>query len=325
MSKHIVSALLLMSILIFTSCRKEQAKNTGDNTLTTQTVASSINPSLLHEDEVLTPGGWRPKTKVALVENGHHLSGADNRLRKIDNLNGKVISDYGVVENKGGNAPDYPGNVNVPAHRILPLGSGWITYTYWSNPSSTPISYFNTNWVVPPAPSTNSGQTIFIFNGLQNSSYILQPVLQWGPSAAGGGNYWAIANWYVDGSNGTALFSNLIPVNPGTNLQGIMTLTGTSGSHYNYTSAFAGYPAITLTVNNIAKLYWAAESLEAYGVSTCTDYPATSKTRLSAIELRVGSAQAPLSWHAVNAVTDCGQHATIVTPGTPNGIVDLYY
>ena len=46
-------------------------------------------------------------------------------------------------------------------------------------------------------------RTIFLFNGIQNSTSIYQPVLQWGPSAAGGGNFWTVASWYVDGAGGT--------------------------------------------------------------------------------------------------------------------------
>jgi hypothetical protein len=32
---------------------------------------------------VMTPGGWRPKSKVHFVEPGHHISGKDGRLQKI--------------------------------------------------------------------------------------------------------------------------------------------------------------------------------------------------------------------------------------------------
>lgn len=315
MSKYILSFLLL-STIAFIACKKEQSGTSADKVVAL-TDKVQIAP---HQDSVLTPVGWVRKSQVHHVETGEYLSGDGNRLRKYDRQ-GKVVADYGVIEQKSGNTPFYPNNTKA-GKDIFPLGSGWITYTYWTNSSTTPISYFNTNWTVPPAPAVNSGQTIFLFNGLQNANNILQPVLQWGPSAAGGGNYWAIANWYV-GNN--TVYSNLIPVTSGTNLQGIMSLIGGSGSRYSYTSAFAGYPSITLTVNNIPKLYWAAESLEAYGVASCSNYPNTAKTRLSAIELRVGSLQAPLSWGVANAVTDCGQHATVVSQGTPNGIVDIYY
>lgn len=64
---------------------------------------------------------------------------------------------------------------------------------------SSPISSFATTWKVPAAPTTNHQQTIFLFNSIEPASgnAILQPVLQYGPSAAGGGSYWAVASWYV--------------------------------------------------------------------------------------------------------------------------------
>ena len=46
-------------------------------------------------------------------------------------------------------------------------------------------------WQVPPPPSVqDSGEVVFLFNGIQNYGTnfgILQPVLQWGVSAAGAG------------------------------------------------------------------------------------------------------------------------------------------
>jgi hypothetical protein len=68
-------------------------------------------------------------------------------------------------------------------------------------------------------------------NGIQNSTMIYQPVLQWGPgSAAGGGNYWAVVSWYADGQGGQAFYSNLVTVNPGDTLVGVVTLTGHTAS-----------------------------------------------------------------------------------------------
>ncbi|NLR68975.1 hypothetical protein HGH92_32035 [Chitinophaga varians] len=318
MSKYILS-LMLLSVVVFSACKKEQNGTSADNNAVTAAAdKAQIND---HQDQVLTPAGWVAKSKVHHIETGEYLSGEGNRLRRYDR-NGKVLADYGAIEQDDARIPFNPKKSKKPGNGVFPLGSGWITYTYWTNNTASAISYFATSWTVPPAPAVNSGQTIFLFNGLQNSSNILQPVLQWGPSAAGGGSYWAIANWYV-GNN--SVYSNLIRVNPGTNLQGIMSLIGGSGSTRSYTSVFTGYPSINLTVNNIPTLYWAAESLEAYGVVTCSNYPNTAKTRLSGIDLRVGGAQAPLSWSIDNPVTDCGQHSTVVTQGTPNGIVDIYY
>ncbi|MBV8256034.1 MAG: hypothetical protein JO154_25790 [Chitinophaga sp.] len=314
MSKYIIPFLLL-SAMIFSACNKEQHSTSGNNAVTPATNMQTAD----HKDQVLTPVGWVAKTQVHHIETGEYLSGEGNRLRRYDR-NGKVLEDYGAMEQNARQTPFYPDNSKGKG--VLPLGSGWITYTYWTNNSASAISYFNTNWTVPPAPAVNSGQTIFLFNGIQNSDHILQPVLQWGPSAAGGGAYWAIANWYVGNS---AIYSNLIRVSPGTNLQGLMTLLSGGSSTGSYKSAFVGYSSIDLNVYNIPTLYWAAESLEAYGVATCSNYPNTTSTRLSGIDLRVGGVQAPLSWSVANAVTDCGQHANVVSQGTPNGIVDIYY
>lgn len=316
MSKYIIS-LLLLSAMTFSACKKEQGSTSADNAVAPADKVQVDD----HQGQVLTPGGWVSKSQVHHIETGEYLSGEGNRLRRYDR-NGKVLADYGAIEQDTRKTPSYPDNAKARGNGVFPLGSGWITYTYWTNNTGSAISYFSTSWTVPPAPAVNSGQTIFLFNGLQNANNILQPVLQWGPSAAGGGNYWAIANWYV-GTN--TVYSSLIRVNPGTNLQGVMSLIGGSGSTRSYTSVFTGYPSINLTVNNIPTLYWAAESMEAYSVTTCSNYPNTAKTRLSGIDLRVGGAQAPLSWSVANPVTDCGQHSTVVTQGSPNGIVDIYY
>lgn len=324
MRKPYVSGLILISALFF-ACGKESTKTTTP--LTAGIAATEAD----HSGMVLTPGGWRPAEKVTKLDAGQHLDVQGGRLRAIDDVSGKVTRDFGAIHADLGKLPDYPTNVNANspnpvAKGVKPLTSGWIAYTGWTNSVSTPISYFSTTWTVPPVPSTNHGQTVFMFNGLQNSSYILQPVLQYGPSAAGGGSYWAIANWYVDGSNGTAIYSNLVRVSAGTSLTGIMTLTGNSGTRYSYTSAFTGYPSITLAVSNIEKLYWAAESLEVYSPAACSDYPNTTKTTFSNIQIKLNDGtQAVLKWTAYSPVTDCGQHASIVTDGTPNGVVDLYY
>jgi hypothetical protein len=51
-----------------------------------------------------------------------------------------------------------------------------------------------------------------------DGSAIIQPVLQWGPSYAGGGPYWTIGSWYVEGGN--AAHSGLAQVNVGDRIAG---------------------------------------------------------------------------------------------------------
>jgi hypothetical protein len=215
-----------------------------------------------------------------------------------------------------------------------PITDGWIVYSGWTNASANPISYFKTQWAVPPAPSTDHTQTVFLFNGIQSFGtdvFILQPVLQWGPSHAGGGSYWSITNWYV-GSDGTALFGPLIQVNPGDVLEGIMTLTGQIGTDFDYLCSFTGHPTADLTVTNVAELTWANETLECYDVAEFSDYPDTTLTAFHDIEIRLRTnaspfteAQATINWQVNNDVTDNGQQCLILSNASPAGNVYLYY
>ena len=184
---------------------------------------------------------------------------------------------------------------------------------------------FKTTWVVPPAPSTQSGQTIFLFNGIQNSTMIYQPVLQWGPSAAGGEKLLGGGEMDADGQAGQLFDSQLVQVNTGNTLVGIMTLTSQSGAQFSYNCQFQGIANASLPIQNVQQLTWCIETLEAYGINHASDYPATLKTAMTSIELKVGTAEAHLSWAATNLVTDTGQHAVVVSNASPGGEVDLYY
>jgi hypothetical protein len=239
---------------------------------------------------------------------------------------GQAIADLGVIERKPGPQPLMPANVSVPRTLLRPaLGSGWITYAGWSNNSGQPISLFRTTWVLPPAPASQSGQTIFLFNGIQNSTMIYQPVLQWGPSAAGGGNSWAVASWYADGQGGQAFHTPLVNVSPGQTLIGVMTLTGTSGGQHSYYCEFQGIAGTGLPISNVQELTWANETLEAYGIQTCSDYPDCDFTGMRNISIACGTATPSISWSPQNAVTDCGQHCVVVSNSATAGEVDLFY
>ncbi|KAJ7104990.1 hypothetical protein C8R44DRAFT_886994 [Mycena epipterygia] len=74
---------------------------------------------------------------------------------------------------------------------------GWVAYALWLNTGSWPIASFMTTWKVPAVPATNHGQTVFLFNSIEPNSgdAILQP---YGPSAARGGAFWALATWVAN-------------------------------------------------------------------------------------------------------------------------------
>jgi hypothetical protein len=261
---------------------------------------------------VLTPGGFRHRSLVHRLARGQALHFTGTRIQLID-LATKVRKDISKARARSGAVPN--------------LGSGWISYAYWNNGTGSSLTSFGSTWIVPPAPSTDSGQTIFLFNGIQNygTNYgILQPVLQWGVSAAGGGSYWSIASWYVT-SGGDAFHTALVQVAEGDTLTGLMTLTGQTAAGFDYQSEFEGIGGTTLNVANIAELLWCNETLEAYGIQSCSAYPATDVTRLGAINIQTGATNPPMAWTPVNQVTDCNQHTIIVDNSSTQGEVDIYY
>src|SRR5258708_19134821 len=158
--------------------------------------------------DVLTPGGYRHESLTHFVAEGHRVRRRNGQLQLVHRRSRRIVSRYEPVSD-GEPIPD--------------IGSGWVTYAWWLNNSGSPISQLSTQWIVPPPPTTQSNQTVFLFNALEDAQNndLVQPVLQWGVSRAGGGLYWAIGNWYID-TTGHASFSKLVQVQPGDVLTGII-------------------------------------------------------------------------------------------------------
>jgi hypothetical protein len=284
----------------------------------------------MDDELVVTPGGYRPRSLVHRVGRDHALRMSGGRLQMV-HPSGAVVADFGPPPRRPAGVPLMPGNVarrprlELEAAAVPGLGEGWIAYASWTNDTGHPVSSFRTTWTVPAAPSHHADQTIFLFNGIQNSTMIYQPVLQWGPSAAGGGSFWSVASWYVDGQGGVAFFTDPVQVNAGANLVGVMTLTGQSGQAFSYSCRFQGIDDTTLTIQDVEELTWCIETLEAYDVDQCLDYPATVTTALRSIEIQTGSTHPALTWSPATPVTDCGQHVRVVSNANPAGEVDISY
>ncbi|KAJ7595785.1 hypothetical protein C8J56DRAFT_389360 [Mycena floridula] len=263
-------------------------------------------------DKVLVPGsGFWTKTNIHEILAGGSLSRVGSEIHVLA-ANGTIVHSTTV---------GLPAKVKSEFSREE---TGWITFAFWLNTGSSPISSFTTTWTVPPVPTENHSQTIFLFNSIQptDSAAILQPVLQYGPSAAGGGAFWAVATWYVGPSN--TFFTTPVPVAPGDTLNGIITLLSSNGSSFSYNSQFTNIPRTSLTVNGISELKWATETLEAYAVTSASDYPAGS-TVFSGINLELEDGTAPnVSWSPVNDDAD-GLSTTINTDGATNAAMTIKY
>jgi hypothetical protein len=264
-------------------------------------------------------------------------------IYEVESRTSKRINAFGHYHDSSANTSTSVTATNSASTNSVPgsYGSEWITYAVWINTTVSPIAYFSTSWTVPTIPYTDHGQVVYLFNALEDammtsSAYIIQPVLQYGKSNAGGGSYYSIGNWYGGGTSGQYWYSSLTSVLPGANLQGVIQMT-VNGSDYSYTSSFAGYPTNTsISFSDPLQMNYAFETLEAGGIQFWGDYPTLATypntnvqhpdVPMTNIEIKLADGtNAVVNWTAINQVTDIKQHTTIVTQGSPNGEVDLYF
>ena len=198
----------------------------------------------------------------------------------------------------------------------------WLSRADWEIVAGDVIESFDTTWQVPPPPTSQDEQTLFLFNSLMpaDSAHILQPVLQWGPSASpGGGKHWCIASWWVGGPNDPLFITELIPVNPGDVLMGRMALAFADEGLYEYSCEFVGVPATRLVAGNLPALTICSEVLEVGQVQWANDYPPIRATSMTRINIATQN-NARVTW------TSGGRSPpTIVLDSGANGQVDIIY
>jgi hypothetical protein len=262
---------------------------------------------------VNTPGGFRRPLFVHLVEPHHIIVRRGGVSHLIDKNTGALV-EKPAAEAVGKDPADQAG--------------GWSTWATWNNQTGQPIRSIVTSWTVPAPPNSQSGQLIYLFNGLQDpaGAEILQPVLQWGTSGAGGGDFWSVASWHVD-SKHQAFCTPSVRVNPGDQVTGVMTQVASfaDGTH-NYQCEFQGIAGTSLMALGLTALTAAEQTLEAYGVSSLDQYPAAPATKMTQIGVELTSGPAQVNW-AANTMANplFGEHTDIVSNANPGGEVDLFY
>lgn len=232
-----------------------------------------------HPGWVQVPGRIMPAECVHEVPKGAKIVIGENGEPTGDvMLKGQVIAHYDQCS-EAPISTRHMASENTPGHTPGPPFNGWVedSQESLSLGSSDNIDWESGEFYVPSAPSVNGG-TIFLFNGIAPTAqnWILQPVLQYGPSAAGGGNYWAIASWFVGSS---AWHSPLEGVNSGDTLYGFTEQTAT-GSTLDYTSeaydlSTGAYSWISIWSSG---LHWTVAYegvLEVYNVNSCSQLPAS--------------------------------------------------
>ncbi|CAK5266329.1 unnamed protein product [Mycena citricolor] len=245
-------------------------------------------------EHVLVPGGYRARSETNFYQVPRRRAHRDPAVRHPDKVNADA-----VLPCRPAGSPTRRGKTRVPTRsRRSPL----------AGPS------------LLSRPPTTARPVLLQLDRAHLRNAILQPVLQYGSSAAGGGSYWAVATWYLVGNS--VMYTNPVRVSAGANLNGIITLKSHSGSSYNYVSSFTNVGSTSLTVNGAAQLTWATETLEVYSVASQNDF-ASGSTVFSNINLSLASGAVPsVKWSTVSSSQD-HLTTTVNTNGATNAKITI--
>lgn len=264
-------------------------------------IQSAIDPEL-PAGYVSTPGGYAHSSCVHVVPEG--TSVATNQDGKtVASLGGEIIATYHC---------DYP----LIAFQVQPDETPAKETTHTVPPSPTSFQWkawaynqLSSGWAtemhatiaVPAAPTGTftSPQVVYVWPGLETTGFteLVQPVLQFGYSPAGGGNYWAMANWYLNDSP-TVVSTPAVMVNVGNSIETSMISSScdffaSCNWQLNWTVHSSG---ISHTFNAFAQhaLQLALTGvLEGYALTNCNQYPNTTFSEINSITLKTGSVSNP--------------------------------
>jgi hypothetical protein len=232
---------------------------------------SAATTPTLSGNWVLAPGGYVPAECFHQVPNGAKVTRNAADGSHDVTVNGQPFAHYDPC----------PITLNVPgkaASGIVPAAAGgWIEGAQRIGLIPN-YDYITSTWYVPSNPTQNGG-TVFLFNGLEpdGGGAIIQPVLQWGPSAIGGGNYWGIAPWYVDGGTVVA-HGPLERVSAGDEIVGYVYSTSENGRNINWANGITDNTSGAWSEWNLNSYGWTwGEAflgiMEAYNISNCAQLP----------------------------------------------------
>jgi hypothetical protein len=260
MTRHIACVILMVPLFGMVAMAQEGVASTW--------------PQDVPRNYVITPFGYFHPTCVRHVLEGETVL-EDGRIRYED---GSVEASAPAC-----NYPRYsPQGVRVNGHE--PTTNGWVESA--SAMTSTSYKRMIVTWAVPPDPGSYNGQTVFLFPGFEDYKdvvSILQPVLQYGSSAAGGGEYWSVAAWNCC-PGGTADYSSLIGANNGT----VGTIWSNCNPGVNKCATWnveaketgsGQTTTLTATPSEGQEFNWAfGAALEVYGITQCDQYPSFGNT-----------------------------------------------
>jgi hypothetical protein len=236
--------------------------------------AGPRRPSAVPADYVITPFGYFHPTCVAHVAKGDVVRQDEKTIRHANGTADSIhVCGYPHYKADGQKVTGDERGAQQPS-----IGHAWVEYASVTTTSS--YGYLYAYWNVPPAPSTNDGQTVYLFPGMEDYKdvvTIIQPVLGWNSDYA---SAWGIASWNCCAS-GTVFEGPPQPVNSGDTILGYMFDTCASGTlscptwdivTWDLTSG--KFSELVNTSSQGQTFNWAfAGALEVYNIAQCGDYP----------------------------------------------------
>ncbi len=238
--------------------------------------AGPNRPATVPADYVITPFGYFHPSCVAHLANGDVVLQDQNAIQHADGAFETIPAcNYAHYKANGEKVTgDERGGGKQPT-----ISHAWVEYA--STTTTTSFGYLYANWSVPPAPSKNDGQTVFLFPGMEDYSdvvTIIQPVLGWNSDYA---SAWGIASWNCC-KTGTVYEAAPTRVNSGDTILGYMkdtcaagTLSCGSWDIVTKDLESGKYSELVNTSSQGQTFNWAfAAALEVYNILQCGDYPA---------------------------------------------------
>jgi hypothetical protein len=233
-----------------------------------------------HPGWTQVPGALVSPDCVHQIPNGAKVGASAGRAGEDVTLNGQLIAHY-----------DPCLEASISTRQLVQdpgTGNGWVEASQWNTAlkSGDNIDDLYGYWTVPPIPKTY-GALVYLFNGVEPSggAWIMQPVLQFGSNGLFGGDYWVFASWLVHSNQDYFVSSTVLSVNPGDSLSGAVWETSVSGGTLGYDIAATDYTTnqsslLSLTATGFQWIWAYAGVLEAYNVTSCSEFPKGSSGSL---------------------------------------------
>jgi len=239
--------------------------------------AGTHRPPGVPADFVVTPFGYFHSTCVVHLAKGDELRPDDKIIRHQNGTSSPMTECAYPHYRADGQA------VNGDEHAIKDpnISHAWVEYAGVTTTSS--YAYLYGEWSVPPTPTSNDGQILYYFNGLEDINdvvTILQPVLGWNSDYQ---YAWGIASWNCCES-GTTYEAPPAPVNSGDTILGYQFANCSAGVKtcnswdiVTWDLQNGNFSQLLDTSNFGQTFNWAFGGvLEVYNIAQCSDYPSNS-------------------------------------------------